>query len=297
MIKAFPKIFAIGKDYIRDIFEGEVEVTEKIDGSQFVFGKIAGKLYMRSKGSELFVDNPQKMFSGAVEHVLSIKNKIPDNTIFYCENLQQPRHNILAYERVPKNHIILFGTSDVSEKFYEDLDYYAELLEIERVPVIYKGLIQNPEKLLEMLETDSVLGGCKIEGVVVKNYSKQFMLGDVPIPLMSGKYVSEKFKENHHKNWGKEYSAKGKWDIFKESFRTEARWNKAIQHLEEKGELEKDPRDIGKLIKEIQMDITQEESEDIKDFLWKEYGSEVLRKATAGFPEWYKNKLLESAFK
>jgi hypothetical protein len=54
MIKAFPKIFAIGQDYIKDIFDGEVEVTEKIDGSQFVFGKLAGELYFRSKGKQQF---------------------------------------------------------------------------------------------------------------------------------------------------------------------------------------------------------------------------------------------------
>jgi hypothetical protein len=52
----FPKIFALGTMYIRDIFEGAVEITEKIDGSQFVFGMIDGKLQLRSKGAVLYVD-------------------------------------------------------------------------------------------------------------------------------------------------------------------------------------------------------------------------------------------------
>lgn len=34
MIKAFPKIFSIGTDYIKDIFKEEVEITEKIDDSR-----------------------------------------------------------------------------------------------------------------------------------------------------------------------------------------------------------------------------------------------------------------------
>lgn len=55
MIKAFPKIFAIGTDYIKDIFSETVEVSEKIDGSQFGFGKINGDVFMRSKGAQLFV--------------------------------------------------------------------------------------------------------------------------------------------------------------------------------------------------------------------------------------------------
>lgn len=296
MLKSFPKIFAIGKNYIQDIFDGEVEITEKIDGSQFVFGKIDNKLYMRSKGAEIFIDNPQKMFKGAIDYVLDIKESIPNNMVFFCEHLQTPKHNILAYERTPKNHIILFGVADTSEKFYDNLGEWADKFSIESVPVVYKGKVENVEMLLELLETDSVLGGQKIEGVVVKNYNKPFMIGDVAIPLMSGKYVSERFKEKHKKDWKRDNTSRGKWDIFKESFRTEARWEKAVQHLKEKDEIENDPRDIGKLIKEIQRDISEEEMEDIKSFLWKEFGYEILRKSTSGFSEWYKKKLLELSF-
>ena len=48
-IKSFPKIFELGTDYISLIADNEVEITEKIDGSQFVFGKIDGNLMTRSK--------------------------------------------------------------------------------------------------------------------------------------------------------------------------------------------------------------------------------------------------------
>lgn len=34
MKPAFPKIFSLGTNYIQDIFKEEVEVTEKVDGSQ-----------------------------------------------------------------------------------------------------------------------------------------------------------------------------------------------------------------------------------------------------------------------
>jgi ATP-dependent helicase/DNAse subunit B len=71
---------------------------------------------------------------------------------------------------------------------------------------------------------------------------------------------------------------------------------KAIQHLKEKGELEFTPRDIGKLIKEIQDDITEEEKENILNFLWNEFGKELLRNAVKGFPEFYKRYLAERNF-
>ena len=113
---------------------------------------------------------------------------------------------------------------------------------------------------------------------------------------MAGKFVSEAFKETHRDRWGTEETSSGKWAAFLMSFRTEARWHKAIQHLMETGELENSPRDIGKLIKEIQQDISAEEMENIKSYLWNENKREILSAATKGFPEWYKEQLLQRSF-
>ena len=84
--------------------------------------------------------------------------------------------------------------------------------------------------------------------------------------------------------------------MFKENYRTEARWAKAAQHLKEAGKLEGTPRDIGKLIVEVKRDIEEEEMEAIKDFLFKQFGEELLRRSTVGLPEYYKNKLLDDSF-
>jgi hypothetical protein len=300
MIKSFPKIFAIGTDYIKDIFNSSVEITEKVDGSQFDFGKIDGVLYFRSKGAQLYAENPDKMFKEAVDYAVSIQDRLPDNTCFFCEYLKNPRHNILKYERIPKNHLILFGVSDNTgtffKKTYKQLQEFADMIGVDIVPLIYKGKIKTAEELKKFLDTDSILGGTKIEGIVVKNYKNAFLLGGQPIPLMMGKYVSESFKETHREKWGSEFTSAGKWATFVKSFCTEARWHKSIQHLKEKGQLENSPRDIGKLIAEIKTDITEEEKENIKTFLWKEFGDEILRGSTKGFPEWYKDYLLKSSF-
>jgi hypothetical protein len=299
MIKAYPKIFAIGQDYIRDIFENEVEVTEKIDGSQFAFGKFNGNLYMRSKGRQIFEDHYDSLFKQAVEYVLSIREDIPENTFFYCEYLQSPKHNSLQYNNVPKNNLMLFGVCDSSDKFVDDygeLESYAEEMGLDIVPLLHKGPINGADQIFEFLGEESVLGGAKREGVVVKNYHKPFLLGGQPIPLMAGKYVSEEFKEVHSNGWKKEKTSKGKFEVYKDQFRTETRWEKAVQHLRDNGELENSPKDIGKLIKEVQNDITEEEKENIKEFLFKEFGQEILRYSTRGLPEWYKEKLLKNSF-
>jgi len=301
MIPAFPKLFAIGTVYIQDIFNGPVEVSEKIDGSQFAFGKVNGALQMRSKGAELYADNPEKMFSKAIEHVVSIQDKLLEGMVFYAEYLRSPRHNILKYDRVPTNHLMLFGAYNSVADFWHrgrGLEVIADELGIELVPRIGDGVILlGAGSMAQLLDRDSVLGGCKIEGVVVKNYYRPVVLGNTVLPIMGGKYVSEAFKETHGKRWSKEETKTGRMDKFYDSFRTEARWLKAVQYLRDSGQLLQEPKDIGALMKRIHQDIDDEEMENIKRWLWREFGSQVKRKATQGMAEWYKEQLLLGTFK
>lgn len=298
VLPSFPKIFAIGSDYISHIFNEDVEITEKIDGSQFIFGKIDGELYIRSKGAEISINNPQKMFIEGVDYIEDIAGLIPEGRVFYCEYLRKPKHNILAYDRIPSNHLVLFGVK-YEGKFissHKELSWYASDLGIDSIPLIYSGKVKSPDELFSYLERDSYLGGKKIEGVVVKNYERPFLLGGQPIPLMAGKYVSEEFKEVHRNNWKTENTPRGKFDVYKTQFNTEARWNKAVQRLSETGTLTNSPKDIGNLIKSVHVDVTEEEKENIKNFLWKEFGGEILRYSTRGLPEWYKKLLVKRFF-
>jgi hypothetical protein len=294
-MNSYPKICAIGQKYIADIFENEVEVTEKVDGSQFVFGKIDGELKIRSKGAEIIPEVAPKMFKKGVDYVVSIQEKIPDNTSFYCEYLEKPKHNVLQYDNTPKNHLVLFAVCE-GQDFVKKQKEYAELFDIDSIPVLFEGKINSLDELEKLLETQSYLGGKKIEGVVVKDYKKEYMIGGQIIPIMSGKYVSEEFKEVHNKNWSKDHKTKDRVSVYLSGFKTEARWVKAIQHLKENNEIEDSPKDIGKLMKEINQDISQEEKENIKDWLWNEHKGHLSKVVTAGFPEWYKKRLMASSF-
>ena len=299
MLKSFPKIYAMGTRYVEDIFESPVEITEKVDGSQFVFGVIDGEFRCRSKNKEIHFEAPDKMFEKAVEVSWDLYKSglLDDGAAYYCEYLQKPKHNALAYGRVPKNHLVLYGVSSVgdgnpgSRDFYnwDDIESVAEELGIDPIPFIHFGML-TPAEVLEMLDRESYLGEQKIEGVVVKNYDKKLLMGSEPTSLMSAKYVSEAFKEVNKENW-KAGSTSSKWEVFKDGYRTDARWAKAVQHLRDEGSLEGVPRDIGQLIKAIQSDITEECEEEVKDFLWKQFRGELLRSSTRGFPEWYKQQL------
>ena len=302
-IQSFPKIFHIGESMIQNLFKGEVEITEKLDGSQWDFGITKdGKIVMRSHGQDLTNCDIPKMFKKAVEQVERIGVFLQEigsrDMYFYCEYLEKPHHNTLTYERIPRNNLYLFGIRKgenwVSD--FEILNEWADKIEIEKPNVLYIGEINNPEELEKYLETDSVLGNTKVEGIVVKNYNEPSMRGSFFIPISMGKYVSEKFKEKHTKDWGRTTS-KGKLDLFIESFRTEARWDKTIQHLKENDELENEPKDIAKLMREIDKDIKEEELECIKDTLLKIYLPDIQRKAKAGLAEYYKKMLLDKAFK
>lgn len=287
---SYPSIFNIGHRVLAEFVTLPVQVEEKVDGSQFSFGRFNGELKVRSKGKQMQPDAPEKMFVAGVEAVAQLD--LHDGWTYRGEYLQKPKHNALVYDRVPAGHVIIFDINRGEEDYltYEEKAAEAARLGLEVVPLLYTGVITN-EILMELLETTSVLGGQKIEGVVLKNYS---IFGPDKKVLM-GKYVSERFKEVHRKAWGESNPKQG--DIIQRlvtGLRTEARWDKAVMHLREAGELEDDPRDIGKLLKAVGQDVAKEEADTIKEELFKWAWPQIQRALTSGLPDWYKRKLVDT---
>lgn len=292
----FPKILHIGDKQIANLFDGPVEITEKVDGSQLGFGKVNGRLFVRSKNKEQDLDNPDKLFVEAVEYVKLIEDKIPDNFTFYGEYLQKPKHNTLAYDRIPTHHIALFGVYNYETKEfgdYDEIQRWAKELDVDAIPVLKRGISTPAESLELVKERVSYLGGQNIEGIVVKAYKPWLYLNRIPLTVMSGKYVTEAFKEVHNKNWKAENTGKGKLEVAALQYRSEARWNKAIQHLRDAGELTGTPKDIGPLIKEVKRDVVEEEKEAIKAELWSIFGEQFTKAATDGLHQWYKEKIVK----
>jgi hypothetical protein len=292
-LRSYPTVFQLGHKAIADIFNGAVSVEEKVDGSQFSFGLLDGELVCRSKGKQQLIDAPDKMFSLAIENIK--KMDLHPEWIYRCEYLQKPKHNVLVYSRVPKQNLILFDINTGLEEYmsYGDLKIEAERLGLDVVPLLYQGVVKDYSQFREFLSLESVLGGCTVEGVVVKNYDVFTMEKKVAM----GKYVNESFKEKHAEEWGSNKGS-GKDMVQKliEVYKTEARWQKAVQHLRENGELENSPKDIGKLIKEIPNDILKECTEEIKEFCFKYIISDLKRGVVRGFPEWYKEQLAKGVF-
>lgn len=295
---SYPSIYAIGHRAVEALTKGPVNVEEKVDGSQFSFGVTeAGEVMVRSKGAILLADAPEKMFTRAVESVKERVSKLTPGWTYRGEYLRSPKHNSLAYGRIPDGNIIIFDINTGHEEYlpYEAKKAEAERIGLECVDLIYSGVIETAVQFAEFLERDSVLGGVRIEGVVVK--PRDYNLFGLDKKVLMAKFVSEHFKEVHAKEWKKTNPTHA--DVLVtigQQYATEARWRKAVQHLRDGGNLEGSPRDIGNLVKAVPQDILGDSAEAIKDALFKWAWPSIQRMATRGLPEWYKQQLAESQF-
>jgi len=167
---------------------------------------------------------------------------------------------------------------------------------LECVPLLSEGVFTDVETFMNLMDNTSILGGSKIEGVVIKNYQRYGRDGK----CLMGKFVSEKFKEIHQGSWRKKNP--GGKDIIQliiEELRTPARWNKAIQRLRDGDctyEYTQSPKDIGPLLKLINYDILEECKEIIQEKLFKWAWRNISRGITRGFAEYYKEELTKKQF-
>ena len=270
----------------------QVVVQEKVDGSAISFGRKDGELFVRSKNRPIDIESPDKMFAPAIA---VLKNRpLPDDYVFRGEYLKVPKHNILAYDRIPKDHIIIYDI-----EFHDGSNHYlgvftvatiAKAYEFEVVPTLWTGLFDNiDQELIDLLMTrQSILGGQLIEGLVIKCYD----IFDSRDKTLMCKYVRPEFKEMHTGNRGKT-----RRDIIEEigdGLSTPARFEKAVQHLREDGILVGEPKDIGILMRELNRDF-EEHVDKVKQLLYDNFRKDILRVANRGFAEWYKAKLQDDA--
>lgn len=294
---SYPSIYNVGHAALTGYFDEPVIVEEKVDGSQFSFGMFEGELKFRSKGAQIFegAGEGTGMFNRALASVIERKHLLRDGWTYRGEYLQKPKHNSLCYSRIPNGHIILFDVTIGGEQYlsYADKQAEAERIGLECVPLIFEGMVTTAEQFMAFLETVSVLGGQKIEGVVCKRYNAY----GTDKKVLLAKYVSEAFKEIHSKEW--RLSNPTRADVVADlidEHRTPARWNKALQHMREAGQITDSPRDIGPALKEIATDVKRECEDAIKDRLFKHFWPQISRGLTHGFPEYYKNLLVQNQF-
>lgn len=284
----------MGHAAIKDLFADPVVVEEKIDGSQFSFLCLGDTVIFRSKNA-VIDPTAAGMFQKGVDAISEIAGRLMDGWTYRGEYLMKPKHNTLAYDRVPRRHVILYDVDTGLESYLPryNLELEAARIGLDVVPCLAEGNVFSLEELEALLQTPSILGGQTVEGVVIKNHHRFGRDGKA----LMGKHVSAKFREVHDKDWKKRNPA-GK-DIIATivaKYRTEARWTKAVAHMRERGELQDAPQDIGPLFKEVSTDILAECGDEIKDALLKWAWKDISRGVTRGLPDWYKEQLSEQQF-
>ena len=293
---SYPKIYNVGHREVKNILDHAVVVQEKVDGSQFSFGIKDGELWARSKGAEIDIADPQKLFAPAVTWCIENVHALVKGWTYRGEALCKPKHNTLEYERVPKAGFVLFDIDMGQEEFGSSnhVKAVAESLDLEYVPsVLYAQGTFTEENAQQWLNRTSMFGKTKVEGFVIKAYG----VSDSRGKTLMAKHVSENFKAQHIKDWnGRNPNTKDFNQKLGEDVGGPLRWEKAVQHLRDDGKLDGSPKDISPLLKEINQDIEAEEIDRMKDELFKQHRRAVLKAATQGFPQWYKEQLLKEQF-
>lgn len=287
-LHSYSQIFNVGHKALDNFWKGKVVVQEKVDGSQFSFANVSGQFVARSKGAAIHA--PERMFRMAFEHAKDRVHLLPMGYVFRAEAVTSPKHNSLHYSRCAKGGIVLYDV-DAGQQDYlcqGVVKELAETLEVDYAPV-FDVLDHKPTSFEPYLHRESVLGGTEVEGVVLKNYGLFGLDGKV----VMAKAVRPEFREVNAKEW--KQSNASPIDTLIDAYRTEARWRKAIQRLNELGALVNAPNDIGALINEIQQDVLFECEDEIKEKLFSMYWGTISRGIIRGFPEFYKAKLLEDA--
>lgn len=295
--RSYPSIFALGHKATQALVAyDDLLVEEKMDGSQFSFGVFDGHLRMKSKNQEINAGHEPGLFKEACETVKALAPRLTDGWTYRAEAICKPKHNVNTYARIPVGGLIIYDVNTGHDDYMPVQQKHKEArrLGLEVVPVLHRGRV-DLELFKEFLKLESYLGGCKIEGVVLKPYNYDLYGTDKKV--LMGKFVGEEFKELHRQEWGAS-NPKGKdiVQLIADGLRAEARWHKAVQTLREAGTCENTPRDIGPLLKAVSADLDKEVVEEVKDLLFQHFWKDIKRGAMRGIPEWYKFKILAEVF-
>lgn len=157
-----------GKEFINKLFDNFVTINEKIDGSAFSVEKSYMnnelEFFKRNNRTPIsmidrtlakFYERPISHFEGLDAVTLS---KMPQGWRFGFEYLVSDTPQEISYDRIPKNHLILSyihvknrqGKIVRTIQDRKELDKWAEVLQVERSPIIFQGVLNGDQKIAIM---------------------------------------------------------------------------------------------------------------------------------------------------
>lgn len=162
-----------GSEFVEQLFNQFVTINEKMDGSAFSFerDKEDGnfEFYRRDQRHPItLVDRTlMKYYEKPIQYIESlppnIVKQIPRGRRFGLEYFASSKPVEITYDRVPKNNLILSYIHDLDDakkitktiKDKDELDEWADLLGVERPPIIFQGNLDADQKskLLDFLNS------------------------------------------------------------------------------------------------------------------------------------------------
>ena len=160
-----------GKDFLEGLLNKTVIVNEKMDGAFFGAQKNpeTNKFKYFKRNAEItHIDRVlSKYYEPAIKHFEGLKSdvvsQIPNNYHFGMEWFTSPKAQTIAYDRLPKNGLILSyihildESGQISETVQdkETLDKWAGILNIEPPPIVFQGKLTDfqKEKVQEFIYT------------------------------------------------------------------------------------------------------------------------------------------------
>jgi len=240
----YPKIHGIGHVECDGLFDGEVIIQEKYDGSNVRWMVEDGNLIVGSRNIDM-LENPkmfkEKPWSNLVEYLQDRIDLIAEGFVYYGEFIGSINKLRIDYETVID--VVLFDVLDKTSGKFLDYDSVFIIAAQTGFNLVKTYDIQDWKECLEDVKSR------KREGIVIKNYDNQIF----------GKQVLDEFREISRIKKVKSKNEKyGQEESFVESFLTYPRISKMIELGMENG-LSLDNTMIPFVIKSLFKDIIIEE--------------------------------------
>ena len=151
-----------GKDFLEGLLNKTVIVNEKMDGAFFGAQKNeeTGEFRFFKRNAEIsYIDRVlSRYYEPAILHFENlgsdVRDKIPANYHFGMEWFTSPKAQTIKYDRLPKNGLILSyihildeaGQIQETIQDKESLNGWADLLDIERPPIVFQGKLSDEQR-------------------------------------------------------------------------------------------------------------------------------------------------------
>jgi cytidyltransferase-like protein len=154
-----------GSEFLDNLFSRDVSVTEKLNGMSFSFERsiFDGTIYFYKRDQNNPISKIDRVLMQQYEDpIFHIKNlpesvisEIPGGWRFGMEFFLNNSPVSIAYQRSPKNGLVLthiivkneFGDVERTIVDKEELDYWADMIDVEAPPIIFQGKLSDEQKV------------------------------------------------------------------------------------------------------------------------------------------------------